>query len=540
MKKYFYEKSEIRSWPTNITYGELMTYDSDQVSAWLEDLRTRVLKDWNDNGQPPIVGKDESEIVRSFSRLRQVDASSLYFELSTPNDPDVIGVVSNFTKNATACNQFFPTMLKTKISTGLSSENALSIYDHFTDPLKEKFHHTMKRTLYNDSMYTYSKSILSTQIKNPYFREGETLRDFFTAFKNGDGRFDGQGLRISKISCTMSEYQREYTKYLTIKADEIREFLNDGLLERTMITYLGEVEDLVDHFHVKKDSSEPRVNVYLIKAYEKNKRIFPSALQTFRLSLGQPAVNFPPMTAKFLYEHFTMHIPASEKVHVYDPSSGWGGRILGAMSVSRPIHYVGTDPNTDNFIPELGVSRYEYLADFYLRSIGEKGNGLSNKFFQTQENHTYEVFQDGSELIGENPEFHKYRGKLDFVFTSPPYFNREQYSDDETQSFKAYGQYSDWRDNFLRPTLTTAVEYLKRDRYLCWNIANIKVSANKVVHLEEDSISILKELGMEYKGKIGMLMAKMIGNSDIEALTNKVWFKGEWWKIEPIFVFYKP
>jgi hypothetical protein len=210
------------------------------------------------------------------------------------------------------------------------------------------------------------------------------------------------------------------------------------------------------------------------------------------------------------------------------------------MSVSRPIHYVGTDPNTDNFIPELGISRYEYLADFYLRSIGEKGNSISNKFFQTQENHTYEVFQDGSELIGENPNFQKYRGKLDFVFTSPPYFNREQYSDDETQSFKAYGQYSDWRDNFLRPTLTTAVEYLKRDRYLCWNIANIRVSANKVVHLEEDSIQILKELGMEYKGKIGMLMAKMIGNSDIEALTNKVWFKGEWWKIEPIFVFYKP
>lgn len=540
MKKYFYEKSSIREWPTNITYGELMTFDSDQVYSWLEDLRTRVITDWDENGQPPLVGKDEGEIIRSFSRLRQLDASSLYYELSTPNDPDVIGIVSNFTKNATACNQFFPTMLKTKISSGLSSDNALSIYDHFTDSLKEKFHHTMKRTLYNDSMYSYSKSILSTQVKNPYFREGEKLRDFFTAYKNGDGRFDGQGLRISKISCTLNEYNREYVKYLTIKAEEIREFLKDGLIEPTMITYLGDVEELVDNYYVKNDSSEPRVNVYLIKAYEKNKRIFPSALQTFRLSLGQPAVNFPPMTAKFLYEHFTKHIPATEKVHVYDPSSGWGGRILGAMSVSRPIHYVGTDPNTDNFIPELGISRYEYLADFYLRSIGEKGNNISNKFFQTQENHTYEVFQDGSELIGENPRFQKYRGKLDFVFTSPPYFNREQYSDDETQSFKAYGQYSDWRDNFLRPTLTTAVEYLKNDRYLCWNIANIRVSSNKVVHLEEDSIQILKELGMEYKGKIGMLMAKMIGNSDIEALTNKVWFKGEWYKIEPIFVFRKP
>lgn len=539
MKKYFTEKSLIREWPTNITYGELMTFDSDQLYSWLEDLRTRVITDWDQNGQPPMVGRNEGEIIRSFSRLRQFDASSLYHELSTSNDPAVIGIVSNFTKNAIACSQFFPTILKTKISSGVSSNNALSIYDHFTDTLKDKFHHIMKRTLYNDAMYSYSKSILSTQIKNPYFREGETLRDFFSAYKNGDGRFDGRGLRVSKISCKFEEYNREYIKYLTIKADEIREFLKDGLIEPMMLTYLGNVEELVDQYYIKNDSSEPRINVYLIKEYDKNKRIFPSALSTFRLSLGQTAVNFPPMTAKFLYEHFTKHIPASEKVYVYDPSSGWGGRILGAMSVSRPIHYIGTDPNTENFIPELGISRYEYLADFYLRSIGEKGNTISNKFFQTEENHTYEVFQDGSELIGTNPRFQKYRGKLDFVFTSPPYFNREQYSDDETQSFKAYSQYSDWRDNFLRPTLTTAVEYLKSDRYLCWNIANIRVSSNKVIHLEEDSIQILKELGMEYKGKIGMLLAKMIGNSDVTAQINKVWFKGEYWKFEPIQVWYK-
>ena len=540
MKKYCTEKSLIREWPTNITYGELMTYDSDQLYSWLEDLRTRVITDWDQNGQPPMVGRNEGEIIRSFSRLRQFDASSLYHELSTSNDPAVIGIVSNFTKNAIACSQFFPTILKTKISSGVSSNNALSIYDHFTDTLKDKFHHIMKRTLYNDAMYSYSKSILSTQIKNPYFREGETLRDFFSAYKNGDGRFDGRGLRVSKISCKFEEYNREYIKYLTIKADEIREFLKDGLIEPMMLTYLGNVEELVDQYYIKNDSSEPRINVYLIKEYDKNKRIFPSALSTFRLSLGQTAVNFPPMTAKFLYEHFTKHIPASEKVYVYDPSSGWGGRILGAMSVSRPIHYIGTDPNTENFIPELGISRYEYLADFYLRSIGEKGNTISNKFFQTEENHTYEVFQDGSELIGTNPRFQKYRGKLDFVFTSPPYFNREQYSDDETQSFKAYSQYSDWRDNFLRPTLTTAVEYLKSDRYLCWNIANIRVSSNKVIHLEEDSIQILKELGMEYKGKIGMLLAKMIGNSDVTAQINTVWFKGEYWKFEPIFVCRKP
>ena len=45
---------------------------------------------------------------------------------------------------------------------------------------------------------------------------------------------------------------------------------------------------------------------------------------------------------------------------------------------------------------------------------------------------------------------------------------------------------------------------------------------------------------MEYKGKMGMLMTKMIGNSDPERLANKVLYNGEWFKYEPVFVFYKP
>jgi hypothetical protein len=540
MKKYFYGKNEILSWPLNVTYGELVTYDDKTFYDWCEELRVKILQGWDENDMPPLIGRNESEIVQSFSKLRQFDSTQIYHKPQTGNDSDVIGVIANFSKNGSAANQFFPTMLKTKIAGGESGDTSRSIYDFFTEELKDKFHHTLRRTLYNDSMYLFSKSISSNQIKNPYFKEGETLRDFFTAYKNGDGRFDGQGLRISKISCTQDTYNKKYKKYLTIKSDEIRELAKENILDESMLFYLGNINKLTDTFLIKKDGEEPRVNVFLIRVFEKNVRIFPAAFQIFRISFSQPAVNFPPMTAKFLYENFTKHIPASETITVYDPSAGWGGRILGAMSVSRPIHYVGTDPNTDNSIPDLGITRYEYLADFYLRSIGEKGNGLSSKFFDTKEFHTYEVFQDGSETIQFNPKFQKYKGKLDFIFTSPPYFNREMYSDDETQSYKAYGDYANWRDNFLRPTLETAVSYLKNDRYLCWNIANIKVSANKTIHLEEDSINILKSLGMEYKGKMCMIMAKMIGNSDPERLANKVLYQDTYWKHEPIFTFYKP
>ena len=41
------------------------------------------------------------------------------------------------------------------------------------------------------------------------------------------------------------------------------------------------------------------------------------------------------------------------------------------------------------------------------------------KFFEVEKkSNTYEVFTDGSELIGNNLEFQKYKGKLDMVFTS--------------------------------------------------------------------------------------------------------------------------
>jgi hypothetical protein len=124
------------------------------------------------------------------------------------------------------------------------------------------------------------------------------------------------------------------------------------------------------------------------------------------------------------------------------------------------------------------------------------------------------------------------------MFTSPPYFDREQYSDDDAQSFKSYPLYHDWRDNFLRPTLENAYNSLKSDRYLLWNIADIKLSGNNFQPLEQDSIDIIESLGGEYKGKLKMLMASMIG-VDQSNVKNKVDVDGVTLKYEPIFIFHK-
>ena len=96
----------------------------------------------------------------------------------------------------------------------------------------------------------------------------------------------------------------------------------------------------------------------------------------------------------------------------------------------------------------------------------------------------------------------------------------------------------DWRDHFLKPTLTTAFSYLKNNRYICWNIADIKVGSDTYIPLEQDSIDVIESLGGEYIGTYKMLMTRMIG-IDASSVKNSVKVDDQHFKFEPILVFYK-
>ena len=504
MNKGFYEKSNIASVanPVNITYDQILQKTSKELDSWIDELRHYIIDQWDNEGQPPVIGKTEEEIISGWKKLFGYDVESFFDEENK--------VVRNFNKFASGINQFFPTMLKTKISSGVSSEGATSIYDHFKeDDLKDKFKKAMLRGLFRDSMYSFGKSVKKKEM-------GMKIPEFLNHYNN----HQSYGITIIKM---LNKMRCVETEYLVLDADEVKLYLESGhLTDKNLKTIDGEIEDSKE-----LKNKDKRYYWYYVRLYNRQQRIFPSALQVFRLGLGQPAVNFPPLTAKFLYEHFTKHIDNSEKVIVYDPSAGWGGRILGAMCTDRDLHYIGTDPNPDN------VGIYERVAQFYNTHCFQ-----SNPFFGKASSNSYEIYQLGSEVIGNDENFLKYFGKLDFVFTSPPYFNREQYSQDENQSFKKFSAYEDWRDNFLKPTLTTAFSFLKNDRYLCWNIADIKIGENKFIPLEQDSIDVVESLGGEYKGIYKMLMTRMIG-IDASNVKNSVEINGEHYKFEPILVFYK-
>jgi len=516
----------------------------EEFDAWAELLRAEVVEQWDVYGTPPVIGRDKDGIIKSMKKLRGNPCD--FFIEDTSGDETSLGIIQNFNKDASVINQFFPTMLKTKISSGKSHDNGTSIYDYFADPeLRDKFIHTIRRAVKRDSMYSWSRSINTNPDDNPFWN-GQDGVQFIKDVHDGKvfvGEYSNLDIVLAKVKnftlgnfgTTNDDYAGVTNLYLT--AEQVRECVNNGWLNKTQITNLG---DIVESETLK--SGKVIEFSYLIRWYDKTDGIFTKILQVFRLSLGQPAVNFPALTAKYLYERFTNHIQQDEPLIVYDSSAGWGGRIIGAMSSRKKLHYVGTDPNPDNYIEELGITRYEYVADFYNKNCIDDYSESFGKFFSTESSaNTYHVFQEGSEVIGEHPDFQQYKGKLDFAFTSPPYFNRERYGDEGTgQSWDNYSTYDDWRDNFLKPTLVNIYNNLKNDRYVVWNIADIKIGSDKWYPLEQDSIDILVELGMEYKGKLKMLMTRMVGLSpNSEGVKNKVKVGNKWYKYEPMLVFHK-
>ena len=121
--KYYYEKSSILDSEINITYDKLFHKNDDELDEWIEEVRQYVMKEWDEKGIPPLVGQSIEDIIKSFKKLREYNIRG-FIEKA---DDGKRNVIKNFNKFANGINQFFPTMLKTRI--GDMGNGLNSIYD---------------------------------------------------------------------------------------------------------------------------------------------------------------------------------------------------------------------------------------------------------------------------------------------------------------------------------------------------------------------------------------------------------------------------
>lgn len=195
----------------------------------------------------------------------------------------------------------------------------------------------------------------------------------------------------------------------------------------------------------------------------------------------QVAGNFRPGYALYLYRKY---VP--EGGVILDTSAGFGGRLVAAIAHGRVQKYVGIDPSTETQAANKKLA--EALA------FGDRAQIIVLP--------AEDVDADAEGLTG----------KCDFAFTSPPYFAKEQYSEEETQSFKRYPEYAGWVAGFLQPVLRLQYKCLKPGAVSVFNIDDVTIDGVKLP-LAQDAISAGKTAGFTFVGyEVAMSNSARPGN----------------------------
>jgi hypothetical protein len=254
------------------------------------------------------------------------------------------------------------------------------------------------------------------------------------------------------------------------------------------------------------------------------------ALSTY--SGTQRVSNLSPVAAGALYHKF---LPEEGGV-VFDPSCGWGGRLLGAIASKKVLKYIGCDPSAETY---KGLLR---MRDELIPIARSKGRNLE-----------VELHMLGSETEKMRAALPK--GGVDLCWTSPPYFSQEQYSDESTQSYIQFPTPDAWLNGFMRMTLDNCAYALKPGGILAINIADVSGYPG---NLENDFVALAVSQGWKPIEPLKLALSSMTGNTryrqcrECQCLTGEKHgiepvapsFGGKWkkctehsHKYEPIFVF---
>ena len=266
--KHYYDKSGIIDSKINITYHELFLKTDEELDEWIEEARQFIIEDWDERGTPPMVGQNIEDIIKSFKKLREYDIHG-FIEKA---DDGKRNVIKNFNKFANGVNQFFPTMLKTRIG-DVGDVGLNSIYDRIKEDVnKDLFFRAMRRGVRRDSMYSFSKSISKDRKENkkgglPYWN-GESAVEWLQYYQENKLKFKNHRIWISK------SHQEKYLKsYVTISADEIKQAYEEGLITDEMVTNLWcptlktklSVDSVTDNVMTKGGNN--KTNVFMIRYY---------------------------------------------------------------------------------------------------------------------------------------------------------------------------------------------------------------------------------------------------------------------------------
>jgi hypothetical protein len=264
---------------------------------------------------------------------------------------------------------------------------------------------------------------------------------------------DGLSDLSSKIKpINKNQAINDYEKLKSIECNNINPASNIGNVSMDYFTFKYRLQTKVKRifdfptFWKNKDYLKTPSGIRLFNyGLENGKNKYIAAYDVFRLYKGSSNA-FKPIIAKQLY---CMYKPKT----ILDFSAGWGGRLIGAMSLD--INYIGIDTNINL------KKAYEGIIETY----------------QSKSNIEM-IFKDSSKI-----DYNKY--DYDFVFTSPPYW-KKTYLTEKYENMPIYTDKTDFYNSFIFPVIIKTFNGMKKNGYYCLNIPIDMYDEIKIILGESD------------------------------------------------------
>ena len=264
------------------------------------------------------------------------------------------------------------------------------------------------------------------------YRTKDTLEKVITELRGAELDFD-QGF-ISSLTRTGNDYLKSiFSSYWNVDGGPAKEWFNDKKMDKVISYRLG-LNNSKDYTYTLDDGNE--------WTGRETFNISPHTLVRGYIVQRNAVSWFKPSAAYHIYRRF---LGGVDNPVVWDPSMGFGARMLGFAAAHKDGVYIGTDPATETFRDLLALKdKLDECAMF---------DGAISPF------------KIGSEII----ELEASSG--DLVFTSPPYFSVERYYNEPGQCWRDYPELDLWIEKYLIPTFKNAYDFLKADRYMVINVS---------------------------------------------------------------------
>ena len=263
--------------------------------------------------------------------------------------------------------------------------------------------------------------------------------------------------------------------------DQFRDMCSKGILNKSVINryYIRDLQAKVVIYHNKYSIEEAlkcKELVSYIMRYvigkKKNLKVFTSEdpLVNFETALRLSAIGVASKPSDFPVKSV---VEVLRKYNVnnnyYDFSCGWGDRLCG--SLISGVNYFGTDPNY------LLIDRLKEMYSDY-----QKANYVPDRVFPKAEFNC-----QGSEHF-----IPRYENKMGVAFSSPPYFDLEDYKVGD-QSYKEGMNYEQWKNGYFTQTIENIYRYIIEGGYFIINVKSFNGH-----DLRKDATEIGKAVGFNH------------------------------------------